>query len=113
MSLCVFPASTRTKFESQWMMVRQTGLGDFKARTRFTCKGCNLDHQLIQDIEQLMVEKWESSEKSLWAMNQIYTQGPRLCTNAPEKIRKRKVTNRQEETRQGHPGQSCVESANG
>ena len=37
-ALLQIPAGTRTNFESQWMMVRQTGLGDFTARTTFTCK---------------------------------------------------------------------------
>ena len=81
------PAGTRTKFESQWMIVRQTGLSDFTARTKFTCKEYTMDHQ---DIDQLMVGKWESSEKSLWAINQILYTGASTVYKSSQKDQKKK-----------------------
>ena len=92
-SMCTplqIPASTRTKFESQWRMITQTGLGDLTDRTRFTCKGYTPNHQLIQDVDQLMTEKWESSEKSLWTMNQKLYTGASTVYKCSQKDQKKK-----------------------
>ena len=50
--------------------------GDLSTRRKFSCKGNTIDTKLLQNLDQLMLEKCEHSDKSIWVLNQL------LCTGA-------------------------------
>ena len=69
--LCVYSTGHRTSFDQEWQKVQTAAKGDFSFRELISYKSRTPTADLLSDLDQLMVEKWEQSDKTLWVLNQI------------------------------------------
>ena len=55
--------------------------GDLSERGRPSCKGILVPHQLLRDVDDLIVEKYEEGEQSLWRLNCLVYAGTQVVSD--------------------------------